>query len=174
MINFQKIANKNTGIQFGQESNIKQKIEKKEMERLIQNQLLIKPDLSFEAEIKHKLELEKNKQKDEDIKRKASIFSKNILQLNTKKKSKNRMSNLVSRDMLKEIYKTKKYKSHIDNELSFMTDLSLSNLDNSLDDNKNDSALLDGSLSDDTFISKKKMFLFYQKIIQLYFIRNFL
>ena len=33
MINFQKIANKNTGTQFGQESNIKQKIEKKEMER---------------------------------------------------------------------------------------------------------------------------------------------
>ena len=57
MINFQKIANKNTGTQFGQESNIKQKIEKKEMERLIQNQLLIKPDLSFEAEIKRKLEL---------------------------------------------------------------------------------------------------------------------
>ena len=61
--------------------------------------------------------------------------------------------------MLKEIYKNKKYKVHINNELSFMTDLSLSNLDNSFDDKNNDSVLIDGSLSDDdriTVISKKK------------------
>ena len=70
------------------------------------------------------------------------------------------MSNLVSPDMLKEIYKTKKYKNYIKIMNSIMSDLSLSNLYNSINDNKNDSALIDKNISDDTYISKKKCLLF--------------
>ena len=40
------------------------------MERLIQNQLLIKPDLSFEAEIKEHKKLERNKELEVRRKRK--------------------------------------------------------------------------------------------------------
>ena len=119
IINLQKIAGQN--VIDTKDNNLRQKLEKKEMERLIQNQLLIKPDLSFEAEIKEHKKLERNKEL--EVRRKSSVIGKNSL--STKKKSKQRISNLVSRDMLKQIYQTKKYKSHINQELSFMTDLSL-------------------------------------------------
>ena len=154
MINFQKIVTQNV---ITEESQLKQKLEKKEMERLIQNQILLKPDLSFEHEIREKIEQEKNKEMQN--RRKSSILGKNPTVPVLKKRTNKRNSNLVSRDMLKEIYQTKKYKVHINNELSFMTDLSLSNLDNSIDENKNDSLLNEKSISDDrnTIYSKKKI-----------------
>ena len=72
MINFQKIVTQNV---ITEESQLKQKLEKKEMERLIQNQILLKPDLSFEHEIREKIEQEKNKEMQN--RRKSSILGLN-------------------------------------------------------------------------------------------------
>ncbi len=148
MINFQKIVNKSTN--FTTDNILKQKLEKKEMERILQGQLVTKPDLSFEAEFKEELRIEREKQKEEEIKRRTNSFGKNPLSIGVKKKKTNnlRMNNLFSREMLKEMYKNKKYKTHINNELSFMTDLSLSNLDNSVDE-KIDISINENSNSDE-------------------------
>ena len=51
MINFQKIISNS-----GSTNNLKHKIEKKEMEKFIQGQLITKPDLSYETQIKEKLD----------------------------------------------------------------------------------------------------------------------
>ena len=84
MINFQKIVNQSTN--FTTDNILKQKLEKKEMERILQGQLVNKPDLSFEAEFKEELRIEREKQKEEEIKRRTNSFGKNPLSIGVKKK----------------------------------------------------------------------------------------
>jgi hypothetical protein len=179
MINFQKLVNQqqNNINAFTAESNLKQKIEKKEMEKFIQGQLVTKPDLSFEAEIKEELRLEKEKQREEEIKRRTDSFGIHPSNTTIKRpKTKTSMKfNLVSREMLKEIYKNKKYKTQINNELSFMTDLSLSNIDNSIDDKIDvsiDNSLSDGTNSINNANVKKKLIILFLMRILLLLIRN--
>ena len=131
MINFQKLISNNDSL-----NNLKQKIEKKEMEKFMQGQLITKPDLSYEIEIKEKIKNEKQNKIQEELKKKNTHSQSPIRKVKTK--GFQRLNSLINRNMLKEIYKTKKYKNYINNELSFMTDLSLSNRDNSIDDNKID------------------------------------
>ena len=125
MVNLQKMTGKK---KVETADLLRQKIEKKEMEKFNMNQISILEDLPFEKE---KKQIEENERRERNRLKKLE---------KTKEKAErgqktNRSSNLVSKKVLKEIYKKKKNNNKIDDELSFMTDLSLSsqgelNLDN--------------------------------------------
>ena len=125
MVNLQKMTGKK---KVETADLLRQKIEKKEMEKFNMNQISILEDLPFEKE---KKQIEENEKRERNRLKKLE---------KTKEKAErgpktNRSSNLVSKKILNEIYKKKKNNNKIDDELSFMTDLSLSsqgelNLDN--------------------------------------------
>ena len=133
------------------ENNLRHKIEKKELKNLLLNQIAKKPDLSFEKEIREQKqkELDLLKKKNESSKLKLSGVVTNVLEdkkKNEKKQKENAIKNLnsnfqnkanqrgsvlISKKLLKKFYRKKNYKNNINDELSFMTDLSISNLDDS-------------------------------------------
>ena len=125
MVNLQKMTGKK---KVETADLLRQKIEKKEMEKFNMNQISILEDLPFEKE---------RKQNEENERRERNRLKKleKAKEKTEKGPKTNRTSNLVSKRVLKEIYRKKKNNNKIDDELSFMTDLSLSsqgelNLDN--------------------------------------------
>ena len=176
------------------ENNLRHKIEKKELKNLLLNQITKKPDLSFEKEIREQKqkELELQKKKNESSKLKLSGVVTNILEDKKKNEKKQKLpeakntnnsnfknipnqrgSVLISKKLLKNFYRKKNYKNNINDELSFMTDLSISNLDDSKDSdlidnntkNSKSNLLINDTISNDDNQSKNESLITEKTII---------
>ncbi len=148
MIHFQNFIRQVTQLD---DNVLKQKLEKKEMERLMKNEIIQLEDLSFEKAIREeeKKNLESQSVKKAKKTEDSSLESGQIL---------HKSSNLFKKKFIKHDRKNvriKKHKLNIGEELSFLTDLSLSNLNESNNNenetiSKDDISLIQNSNSSET------------------------
>ena len=111
--------------------NLRKKLEKKQLDKIINNQIVLLEDLPYEKAIK--LEIEKKKKEEEEKERKENFEAHAKLQLN-KKADKRKGYN--SRNMSDKNLKKEEKKRKLSDSLSFMSDLSLSEINESEDDDK--------------------------------------
>ena len=101
---------------------LRRKIEKKEQKKMLMNQIIMEEDLPFEKEIR-KINEKKRKEREEKAKRENDEMKFNKLR--------SKMSKAMIDRQKEEKYKELANQEIIADALSFMTDLSLSNVDQS-------------------------------------------
>ena len=144
MINFQKIVKQVSQLD---DNILKQKIEKKEMVRMIKNEIIQLEDLPYEKAIREeekKKILEKDSIKNVKKTEDSSLDTKII----------HKKSNLMKNHLMSKTFK-RRHNVNIGEELSFLTDLSLSKLDDSNQNNNesmsnNDTSSIQNSISNES------------------------